>query len=195
MMDQIQLDEYVLGTLPKEAAIQMAAQCAKDPLLQEQVRATNAALEALAMRGAVAPPKGLRNKVLLALETARKERLRSGVIPYLHDATSEQDLADHLDRPEVFLPEDTTTFHQVVLEDTPERCTVVAWLKDGFPEEIHSDQVERILILEGSCEVRLGDELHGLRTGDMLTIPMHVRHSVQVTSNEWCKAIVQRVAA
>lgn len=194
-MDQTQLDEYVLGTLPKEVAIQMAAQCAKDPLSQEQVRATNAALEALAMSGAVAPPKDLRNKVLLALDTARKEEVRSGAIPYLHTGSSEHDLAEHLRGPEIFLPEGTSTFHQIVLEATPERCTVVVWLKDGFPEEIHSDQVERILILEGSCEVQLGDDLHALRTGDTITIPMHVRHSVRVTSNEWCKAIVQRVAA
>lgn len=194
-VDQNQLDEYVLGTLPKDQALAMEARIAKDPELKGQVNELALCFEGMALINAVQPPTGLRHKVLSALAAALKDEAHNGVIPFLHGASTVQDLAQHLDRSDLFLPAGTSSYHQIVLEASPERCTIVVWLKEGFPEETHTEEVERILILEGSCDVRLGDEVHSMRTGDVITIPMHVAHSVQVTCDGWCKAIVQRVAA
>ena len=194
-VDQTQLDEYVLGILPKDDARALEARIAKDPDLHQQVSSITSAFEAMALTNAAEPPSRLRHKVLSALEGALNKVAQSGMIPFLHEASDLQDLEKHLNRPDVFLPEGSISYHQVILENSPARCTVVVWLKDGFPEETHSEEVERILILEGSCDVQLGDKVHSMRTGDVITIPMHVVHSVKVTCDGWCKAIVQRVAA
>ena len=63
------------------------------------------------------------------------------------------------------------------------------------PIEVHTNELESFLILEGTCDITIGEEVHHLVTGDFISIPLHIGHSLIVTSNIPCKVILQRVAA
>ena len=63
------------------------------------------------------------------------------------------------------------------------------------PEEIHTNEFERFLIVEGSCDIQIGETVHQLQAGDFLSIPLFENHFVTVTSSIPCKVILQRVAA
>jgi mannose-6-phosphate isomerase-like protein (cupin superfamily) len=63
------------------------------------------------------------------------------------------------------------------------------------PAEIHHDEYERFLIVEGTCDITIEKKVHHLKSGDFLAIPLFANHTVKVTSNIPCKAILQRVAA
>lgn len=81
----------------------------------------------------------------------------------------------------------------IPLDESDDRQTALVWLEQAEPTEIHTDCVERFLILEGTCDVTIGNELHAMIPGNVITIPMFTEHSVRVTSTMPCKAILQRV--
>ena len=78
---------------------------------------------------------------------------------------------------------------------TPEAITAIVWLKDYAPHEVHDNEYERFLIVEGTCDIIVEDEVNQLVPGDYFAIPLHKKHLVKVTSSIPCKVILQRVAA
>ena len=81
----------------------------------------------------------------------------------------------------------------ITLDESADRQTALVWLEHEEPTETHTDCVERFLILEGTCEVTIGKDVHVMVPGNVITIPMFTDHSVLVTSPIPCKAILQRV--
>lgn len=65
----------------------------------------------------------------------------------------------------------------------------------GSPEEVHTDVIEKFLVIEGNCEIRTAASTTRLSPGSVHSIPLHVVHEVVVTSAVPCKVIVRRVAA
>ena len=62
-------------------------------------------------------------------------------------------------------------------------------------QEVHHDEYEKFLIVEGTCTITIGDEVHNLVPGNFLSIPLYKNHTVTVTSLIPCKIILQRIAA
>ncbi len=60
---------------------------------------------------------------------------------------------------------------------------------------MHTHELEKFLILEGTCDITIEDEVYSLKAGDFLSIPLYNKHDVKVTSLNPCKAILQRIAA
>lgn len=194
-VDQATLDSYVLGELSREEELDIEKMAAVDPGLRARIDGTREAMSGMAMVGRVTPPQNLRQKVLSAMHEAVHAERVSGRPPIMHHGSSLDEFAQWLEDPLHVLPADNEGFHLVELDISEDRQTGLVWLKHGSPAEVHSDCVERLMIVEGTCIVHLGKEQVSLSSGDVFTIPMHVEHSVQVTSDGWCKAIVQRVAA
>jgi mannose-6-phosphate isomerase-like protein (cupin superfamily) len=73
--------------------------------------------------------------------------------------------------------------------------TAVVWLEHGAPPETHTNELEKFLIVEGTCNIIVDGRDHHLKPGDLFNIPLHLSHTVLVTSSITCKIILQRVAA
>jgi mannose-6-phosphate isomerase-like protein (cupin superfamily) len=93
------------------------------------------------------------------------------------------------------LPAENEGVFARIIGYTPEVITAIVWLKDYAPAEVHHNEYERFLIVEGSCDIFIGDEMHQLSPGDYLQIPLFADHRVVITSSIPCKVILQRVAA
>ena len=194
-IDQATLEQYVLGGLSLREIRQIQAMVVTDPELRDRVEELQEAVAGMAYDEAVPPPTPLRDSVLSAMEEALEQDRASHSIPMLNSASMREDFAEWLNDPVNIRPTDALDFHLVELEMAEDRQTGLVWVKEGYPAEVHSDCVERILIIEGTCIVDVGGEQFSLSPGDVFTVPMHVEHSVRVTSAGWCKAIIQRVAA
>ena len=92
-------------------------------------------------------------------------------------------------------PPDYEHLHFIPIGQDENGVSAIVWIKDFVPEEVHTDAVERFLVLEGSCEISFGGEVYSLAAGDYLAVPLHHPHVVRVTSDIVCKLIVQRHAA
>lgn len=190
-----QLVSYVLGGLTPEEARDIESLTSNDAVLGNELMELRTSLEIMALKGAVAPSNATRASILAAMEAAIKEEEQLGRPPVMHAHSTAVVFKAWIEKPEHVLPADADTFHLIDLDLSTDRQTGLVWLKEGYPAEVHTDCVERILILEGSCIVHFSDREVALASGDVITIPMYAKHAVEVTSACWCKAMVQRVAA
>ena len=78
---------------------------------------------------------------------------------------------------------------------TPNVVTAIAWLRNVTVEEVHDHEIEKFLVVEGSCDIKVGQETHKLVAGDCFSIPLYTNHVVSVSRDVLCKVILQRVAA
>jgi mannose-6-phosphate isomerase-like protein (cupin superfamily) len=127
------------------------------------------------------------------------ERLKSGeefvIAPTLSKDSKIKDFKTWLDKPELNVYNEEDEIDAKIISATPEASTMIIWLKNGSPLEVHDKEYEHFLIVEGTCNITIGEEVHSLFPGDYLSIPLYIGHSVEVTSNIRCKIILQRVAA
>ena len=47
----------------------------------------------------------------------------------------------------------------------------VLWIKDSIPEEVHKDTYESVLLLNGTCQGKLNDQIVYLKSGGFLEDP------------------------
>ncbi|MEJ7681691.1 MAG: hypothetical protein WKG06_28365 [Segetibacter sp.] len=53
-----------------------------------------------------------------------------------------------------------------LLAHTPKVTTAIVWIKDTAPAEVHTNELEKFLIVEGSCEIIIEEDIHQLFPGD-----------------------------
>jgi Mannose-6-phosphate isomerase len=74
------------------------------------------------------------------------------------------------------------------------RELVIVWVKDFVPLEEHSDLDESFLILEGTVDCYIDDEVFHMIEGDFMRIPPGSKHKVVITSKIPAKAVQSRIA-
>ena len=115
--------------------------------------------------------------------------------PILNEHSTIEDFQLWIERDDMIAPEDFEEVHAKIIAATPEMTCAMVWIKNMAPEEIHTDEYEKFLILEGSCTIVVGTEENKLVAGDYFAIPLFEDHKVIVTSEEPCVVILQRIAA
>lgn len=195
VIDSGLLEEYVLGTLRSDLVGMVRDAIATDPMVRAEVHQLELALEQMAQARAVDPPADVRSNILSSADGLLADRLISDRPPILHPASKAADYARWIDQPQMVEdPANEDTFF-VPFAMNEEALTALVWMRKGAAVETHTDCIEKFLILEGTCNIIIGDTVNPMRAGDYMRIPMHVPHSVVVTSDITCRIIVQRVAA
>lgn len=114
--------------------------------------------------------------------------------PGLHKASKITDYKEWLIRHDMSTPRDFKDVYARIIGYTPEVTTAIVWIKNMAPAETHTKEIEKFLIIEGSCEILMEKEVYQLFPGNYLAIPLFKSHIVRVTSSIPCKIILQRVA-
>lgn len=188
------IELYLLEMTSEEENHDLKEAAKAFPEIQQAIDAAAATLEEFGQANAVAPPAPL--KAFLFGTIDYMERLESGEIPppppALSSTSTINDFAPWLSREDMVLPEDAEdTFVKIIGADA-ERTTAIVWAKTILPAEVHDDELESFLVIEGSCEIDIDNQTHYLKPGDFLTIPLYADHTAKITSNIPCKLIVQR---
>ncbi len=128
------------------------------------------------------------------------ERLKNGELPQepplLNSNSKASDYEQWLSRADMTLPENAGDTYGKIIGYNSNAITLISWLKIGSPHEVHTNELERFLIIEGTCDIAFDTGVvHHLKAGDFLEIPLHIGHTLTVTSNTPCKVVLQRVAA
>ncbi|RMG17032.1 MAG: cupin domain-containing protein [Bacteroidetes bacterium] len=179
------LESYVLGTATEQEREQVQQWASQHEQIRRELALLEQSLEKLAFSQAVSPPGHVKKKLFKQLgfepEPAAFPHLRQKRDPAYWQAR-----VKNLSPPASF-----DNIHAHPLGDATYHTQVV-WVKEGINEEIHTDLLERFLVLEGSCSCYLGQEVIRLEQGDYLEIPLHTPHSFRVTSPGPIKVILQR---
>jgi len=191
------LEEFVLGLTSEAESREVVRMASAHPEVQREIEEISASLQVYAERQA--PPVCPTVKPLLMATIDYMERIRKGewvtYPPELNEQSAITDFSEWLEREDMVLLDDFEGVYAKIIGYTPQATTAIAWLQYGSPEEVHDDQYEKFLILEGSCDITIDGTVVSLLPGDYLSIPLHKPHHVKVTSAVPCKVILQRLAA
>lgn len=86
-------------------------------------------------------------------------------------------------------PERTTT----VIRDSGGITQMLVVSRTDVADEIHENERESFLVLEGECECHIGNDIFRLGPGGYIEIPLHTHHNVHVLS-PYVVAVLQHVA-
>ncbi len=192
------LEIYVMGMASHSEQEEVEMMAAANPDIRQEIDAISDVLEKYALSHSIEPSPVIKPFLMATIDYS--ERIKNGepisFPPVLHENSTIEDYAPWLNRPdlEVSGPEQENIFAKII-GYTPENITAIIWIKQETPREIHHKEYERFLIVEGSCDLFVGDTCSHLVPGDYFDIPLHEYHSLKVTSSVACKAILQRMAA
>ncbi|MEO6453790.1 MAG: cupin domain-containing protein [Ginsengibacter sp.] len=191
------LESYVLGLTNGAESAEVEKMSAAHSEISTEINIISATIERYAELNAVKPPITIKPFLLAIIDYT--ERLKNGepdaLPPILHKGSAIEDYADWLNAKAAVLPDDFNNLHARIIGYSKKVVTAIIWVKEFTPPEIHKNEFEKFLIVEGTCDITIGKEVYNLVAGDMLSIPLHVIHNVKVTSEIPCKAILQRIAA
>lgn len=191
------LELYVLGLTSEEENTEISELAAIHVELKREIEAIEQALNAYAEK--IAPEISEATKEWIMTTINYTERLQNGEEvanpPRLNKNSKIEDFETWLKRDNMQAPDDFDALHAKIIAATPEAKTLIVWLRYGAPPEEHTNEMEHFLIVEGTCDITIGEQVHHLIPGDYLSIPLYVDHDVKVTSSSSCKVILQRVAA
>ncbi len=191
------LESYVLGNTTELENISVQSMAMIHPEIAEELENISLALASYAQVNGVKPDPIIKPFLLATIDYT--ERLKNGEAasfpPMLHPASQPEDYNTWLQEAEDKAPKNLTDVHAKIIGYTEKMITAIVWIKDMAPQEVHDDEIEKFLILEGTCDIVIENEVHQLVAGDMLSIPLYKNHYVKVTSAAPCKVILQRIAA
>jgi quercetin dioxygenase-like cupin family protein len=190
------LEQYVLGIASDEECREVEMMAASDVMVKKEIELIKASVETYAASYAIEPNPVIKPFLMATIDYT--ERLKNGEPPATPPMLSENaaltDFSEWLNRPDMVSSDKEDVFAKII-GHTPEAITAIVWLKSYAPHEVHNNEYERFLIIEGTCDIIVEDEVNKLVAGDYFAIPLHKKHMVKVTSAITCKVILQRVAA
>lgn len=191
------IESYVLGMATAEETAELEELAIIHTEVREAVELFSEAIEQQALTNAVKPDPIIKPMLMATINFI--ERMEKGESPSfppnLNGGSRVSDYNVWLSREDFVLPSYVNDVYARLISYTPTVTTAIVWIKEMAPQEVHHDEYEKFLIVEGTCDITIEENVHHLRSGDFLAIPLHKKHTVKVTSNTPCKAILQRVAA
>ena len=191
------LELYVLGITTDEENVEITKFAEENIEIKEEIDSISKALQITSE--AFAPEISPASKAMIMATIDYTERLKNGeeytIAPLLNKKSTVSDFKTWINRPNMQVSDDYETIDAKIISASEEATTLIVWLKHGAPIEVHHKEYEHFLIVEGTCTITIGDEAHNLISGNYLSIPLFIGHSVTVTSDMACKIILQRVAA
>jgi len=190
------LELYVLGIASDEERAEVERHALEHVEIRAEIDEIKASVELYADTHKLEPNPVIKPFLMAMIDYT--ERLKNGefspVPPILSENAVIADYSQWLSRPDM-ISTDTEGVFAKIIGYTSEATTAIVWLKDYAPHEVHDNEYERFLIIEGTCDIIVEEEVNHLVPGDYFAIPLHKKHLVKVTSLMPCKVILQRVAA
>jgi mannose-6-phosphate isomerase-like protein (cupin superfamily) len=191
------LEIYVLGLATPEEVKEVEEMRDAHESISKEIEAISETLKVYAESNANSINSTIKPMLLAGIDY--EERLKKGeqlsFPPILNNNSSIQDYHEWVSREDMVKPDDFDGTFIKIIGFTPEVSTAIVWVQNETPYEVHTDEHEKFLILEGTCDIDIDGQVHKLIPGDYLSIPLHAGHVVRVTSDIPCKLILQRVAA
>jgi mannose-6-phosphate isomerase-like protein (cupin superfamily) len=190
------LELYVMGAASPEEILEVEKMIAAHPEMQQEIEEIREAIEHYAQAHAIKPRNNVKTMVMATVDYL--DRMKQGELPesppIITPESCESDFEGWLENNDAVLPDNVEGIHARIIGYTPKATTAIAWIRDTSEPEVHHDELERFLILEGSCQFTAGDKMYSLSAGDFFEVPLHTVHHVQVTSPIPCKVIIQRIS-
>ena len=190
------VQDYCLGLLQGQEKRDFETALAIYPMLLAEVELYQLTMENYAKGHGIKPPTETKAQIWETLQNLeREEKMDLQNLPLINK------YSDHnhwLSVVKPLLPAEIgeTKFLKVITH-TPKVLQILAKSSSYFEDEIHTDEMESFIILEGECECTIGQgegaKIIHLKPGGYIEIPLHEHHDVRILTPS-VTAIIQRIA-
>jgi mannose-6-phosphate isomerase-like protein (cupin superfamily) len=186
------LEQYCLCILTDDQVREVDAMRSEYPEIEAEVTEIESSLYGYVSAVAQKPSAELRHEIWSTLENLNKEReIDLSDLPVINKYT------DHnawLGIVKPFIPAHLEEDRIVrVLRETDDIVQMLLVSKTDFVNEVHVEEYESFIILEGECECTVGEKVFRLQAGGFTEIPLHTSHDVRILTPH-VTAILQRIA-
>lgn len=186
------LEEYCLCILDETQVQEVETLRNEYPEIESEIRGIEAALKGYVEAISERPPLQMQDEIWGTLQNLNKERNID-----LKDLPVINKYSDHstwLGIVKAFIPDQLEEDRMVhVLRNTDDIVQMLIISKTHFDNEVHVEEHESFMILEGECECTVGDHVFRLQPGGFTEIPLHTNHDVRILTPH-VTAILQRIA-
>ena len=152
------VEAYLLGELTEAETLVFENKLAQFPELAEELVSVANSLEAFSFATEIKPDPTI--KPFLWATIDYMQRLEQGEAPSFPPALSAEskvaDFSTWLTREDLQLTSELNAFHAKIIGYTPEQITAIVWIEQMAPPEIYDNEIERFLIVEGTCDIQIG---------------------------------------
>jgi len=187
------IEDYCLGLLTPEEMEDVAKQANIHPEIKERINEYQSALKQYAAELSPGTAKSHKQQLMKIIDNLEVEAsLDIKNLPLINKYSNSK---KWLPLAKSVLPsalEEPTLMYE--LRDEKGINQFLIWTIADSPYELHDDVYETLLLLEGECICRVGEDAYHLNTGDFLTIPLHKPHNLEVINGP-VLLLVQRLEA
>lgn len=185
------LELYCTGNLSAKEEAQVLSMT-MHPDVRDELTRIQSTIKSFSFEHAITPPASVKiglDNILDNLELEAK--MNPEQLPLINQYS---DYRKWLELVQDEIPTEFTEERVVkVLTHTPDLMQAFVISTTEFEDEVHTDEYESFLILQGTCECTVGDTVRNMVAGEFMAIPLHEHHSVKMTT-PFVVAIMQRKA-
>lgn len=182
------LEKFVFGRLSEDECKEILVLAEEHPAIQEEIQSIEESMELVARAYAVAPPAKLKQSIFDAIDNAETP-------PPLSANSVVSDYSYWLNKFDP--PAEYENLHMEVIAQDDASTMVIAWIKNGEEDHLHTDYTEIFLIAEGTCRATIDGVTADYGPGDYVEFTIDKHHSYSITSPHPMKvvaALVNRAA-
>ncbi|MES2701109.1 MAG: cupin domain-containing protein [Bacteroidota bacterium] len=186
------LYEYCTDTLSASQKAEVEAMCAKFGELRDELAELQRSLEQYSTNTLLTPGAEMQDSIWNVLDNVNKEtRGNMDDLPVINrysEHTNWQRIVKAL------VPDKIEQGTQIIpLRDAGGVAQMLVLTTEDVPDEVHENERESFIVLEGECECYVGTNVIRLGPGGFIDIPLHEHHNVKVLS-PYVIAILQHIA-
>ena len=187
------IEQYCFETMPAEQMLEVELVATLYPEIKKAILSCQDTMEKFALSIEKHPPISVKSKLFDSINNLElEEEISKENLPILNKYSKS---ASWLAFAKPLLPTETKhDIHLEVLRDDSQLFLSIIWTRTNIPLEVHENEKESFLILEGECECFVGETRYVLGPGDFFEVPMHTSHNVNLLTPK-VLAILQHVAA
>ncbi|MFN0274699.1 MAG: cupin domain-containing protein [Chitinophagales bacterium] len=188
------LEMYCLGVATQEE-MQLVKQYAEvHPIIRNEIASIEEALVSYAFYVHKQPSgivkEGIINRIL------QEEASVTGLPQLLSEKSTLEEWKTYLENNKIRKPDGDEALYMVEFSKTQNITTYIAWAEPGaFVEEEHADELERLFMLQGNCEIEVNGIRHFYKEGDFVEIKRNTLHKAVAVGERTMILIGQRYAA
>ncbi|MES2730342.1 MAG: cupin domain-containing protein [Bacteroidota bacterium] len=193
------IEEYCLGIVSLTEREEVESLCKRYPEIRAEVEAVNLALEQWAFHYQQAPAPDLKERIFTEIKRQETDGRSDFIIrgnSIIERLKALLPSLDDVQAGELCLLYPPKPFENIYRHEVARETNVlswVLWVKKLVQPEIHTDLIEKFLVLRGTCQVTLDEKVYSMGVGDFATISTGVHHSIEVTSAEPLMVFFQRI--
>lgn len=188
------IESYVLGLTTYKETVEVEKLAGVHPQIASAIDVFSIQLEEQLIKNAIEPDVLVKPMLMASLDYMKRLAAGEKIAhpPLLHPASVADDYSEWLNRKDMILPANFSNVFIRLISSKPQLTTAIVWMKDALFSEIHHNEHEQFLVIEGSCKIEMNNAVYNLGPGNYLSIPLHSRHTVKVPHNTVCKVVLQR---